>query len=161
MVFAAQFSILDIEVPVIGYVHAAGFAEAFPSRGKKKTGSVPAAIQYTKDFIGGNPRIFLGYGSPVDYLIVALWGDDGVKVIEAFGYEHVEPQQWPGNPERHSWVFRDQVHGANIVGKSCLETDAMLGAEASHRLQYTKTLDEFLRNRPYLFDLEPDVRLKR
>ena len=160
MAFAAQFSLLDIVVPVIGYIHTSGFDQAYASR-EKKSGSVSAAIKHTRNLVRGNSDILGEYGSLLDYLIVALWGDEEEKVVEAFGYEHVEPGQWSGNPERYSWVFRNGLQVATRDrGRSCLEIDAILGAEANHRLLYTKTLDEFLHSRPYLFDLEPAVRVK-
>ncbi|HLD39217.1 MAG TPA: hypothetical protein VJB05_02815 [archaeon] len=71
-----------------------------------------------------------------------LWGDNGDRVAEVFGYGHVDKKDWPSNPEIYNWVFRNGIHQPKKRQISCGDTLIVLGKEESVRRR-TSSLGEY------------------
>lgn len=82
---------------------------------------------------------------PVDYVIAFLWGNQGRRVAELFGFGGVK--DWPGNPEVYSWVFEDGVYKPEERQISCGDSLVVLGREEDQRRK-TKSCDEWLCRTP-------------
>ncbi len=138
MPFIKRFSMPHAVKPTRVYVHEAGFTDAYDH------GKLPQA------YIG---KIFEGYAElfePDDFLIMALWGDNGKQIAEVFGYFEIDP--WPGNPEVNSWVFRDGIYQREERQISCGDTLIVLGREEEARRK-APDLRSYMQNPPDVRDL--------
>ena len=143
MTFVARFTLPNTRLPLIGYIHGSGLAEAY--------GSFERAKQHAESIAEQRRLIY-----PI-FAIAALRGlpldkGDYSRIAEFFVYQGIK--NWPGDPEVNVWVFADGVFHPNPKSIARGETIRMLGIEENHR-QHTESLIEYLRLRPSLGDLEP------
>ncbi|MBI2232731.1 MAG: hypothetical protein HYU56_02330 [Candidatus Aenigmarchaeota archaeon] len=133
--------------PTRVYVHETLFTDAYDS-----SVNLPQTyIDLNKpDFIG---KIFEQYTElfePDDFLIMALWGNDGKQIAEVFGYFGTNP--WPGNPEVNSWVFSDGIYQREQRQICCADTLIVLGREEEARRK-APDLKSYMQNPPDVRDL--------
>lgn len=139
MPFLKRFSIPHAVRPTRAYVHEAGFTDAYDSR-----------FNRPETYIG---KIFEKHATvfePDDFLIMALWGDDGQQIAEVFGYFGINP--WPGNPEVNSWVFKDGIYHPKQRNICCGETLIVLGREEEARRK-SPSLQHYMQNPPEIGEL--------
>lgn len=145
--------------PTKGYLYNYGVMDAFYNdlpvlrdgkqiRSGNGCTSAGNTKRYLEHIVIENNKIF----DDASFLIAILWGDDGVKVADVFGYAKTE--EWPGNPEVSNWVFRDGVYLPNPNYITCSNSIRMLGMEENAR-RGTKSLEEYMKLNPFLGDLQP------
>jgi len=145
MSFTARISLPNAVRPTRAYLYETEFEKAF--------GSVKGARDYLIEVLDAGSNIS-GVITPADYILAALWGDKDSKVAELFGYGDIN--EWPGNPEVYSWVFKDGVYLPSQRKIACGEATRILGKEEDYRIT-TKSLKEFMEKPPHLRELEPRV----
>ena len=96
-------------------------------------------------------RIIGNKEKKLSFIIAILWGNNGERMIDFFGYEFVYPEQWPGNPEKYSWITRngilvpetkDQSSHPYVKQIGCEDGSIILGKEAEYR-RTTNSLFEY------------------
>src|SRR3989344_2508021 len=157
VMFVARLSVSDWPKPVRAYLHESGI-DAFGSSGP---GTEFSAALYLGEQVLGHSAVVNGSHpeklfEPAQYLIVALFGKDGVPMAEVFGYGDFTG--WPGNPTKYRWTFRNNVYAPETVEDGCEDTDIVLGTEGKwRRSPNIRNLDEFMRSPPpYIEVLNPD-----
>jgi len=138
MPFSRRFSMQHAAKPTRVYVHETVFTDA------DNHGKLPQA------YIG---KIFEQYTElfePDDFLIMALWADNGKQIAEVFGYFGTNP--WPGNPEVNSWMFSDGIYQREERQICCADTLIVLGREEEARRK-TPDLKSYMQNPPDVRDL--------
>ncbi len=145
MPFLKRFSMPHAAKPTRAYVHEAGFTDAYG----QLTGPDSPRTYVGKIFERHN-RLF----EPDDFLIMALWGDNGKQIAEVFGYFGINP--WPGNPEVNSWVFRDGIYHLYERQISCGDTLIVLGREEEARRK-SPNLEHYMKNPPDVRDLMKEL----
>ncbi|MBI2542631.1 MAG: hypothetical protein HYW24_00375 [Candidatus Aenigmarchaeota archaeon] len=118
-------------------MHKAGFEDTYLT--------THAAERHARDTLYEN-RYLVGNA---DYLIVALWGDNGTKIAEVFGYGGIS--EWPGNPDKYCWIFHDGVYQPEKTLIACGDTDIALGREEEYR-RTTRDIRKFMAFIPRLSD---------
>ncbi|MBI2232733.1 MAG: hypothetical protein HYU56_02340 [Candidatus Aenigmarchaeota archaeon] len=138
-----------VRQPLRVYFHEAGYVDAFGRLPKKETlihYHSDSGLSHVLDIFATDRKIF----KLTDFLIAALWGDDGDIITEVFGYSGTDP--WPGNPEVRSWVFRDGIYQRRQRPIACGETLIVLGREEEARIK-SPNLQHYMDNPPDVRDL--------
>lgn len=140
MKFVARLN-FSIEVPRIrSYVHEAGISEAYGSKDP-----VLEARNHLLEILERNReklRVF-------NYVLAAIWGDNGTKFIDFFGYNGIN--RWPGNPDVSAFVSRNGIYVPQTQ-TTCGDTLIVLGEEEKHR-RTRSSLDDYMNNPPYIPNL--------
>lgn len=140
--FRSRFTYVSEQLPPVrAYFHRAGFGEAY-------TNGVDSVETVAKDHLiktlSGNPHLF----NRVDFMIAALWGRDGYKMIDLARWVGLEPGKWPGNPELLDIiVFKNEVYMPQIPERTCEDSIIVFGKEAEYR-RTTKDLTDFMEHPP-------------
>ncbi len=108
--------------PLRAYFHNGGLVEAF---GEKET--IEKAKEQLLDSLVKNIPL-IGDGI---YLIAAVWGENGNKMIDLFKYSHFNG--WPGNPTISAFVIKNGVYIPERKDITCGDTLIVLGLEEKIR----------------------------
>lgn len=141
MPFVGRSLIRGVIPPAKVYLHSNGM-DLFDN-------SIDFGREHVNELIERNPGVF----SPADYVIAALWGENGKRVSECFGYGDMG--EWPGNPTVYSWVFENGVYKPEQRQISCGETLVVLGREETFRRTTRDLCDYFDESK------QPDDLLRR
>lgn len=149
MPFIARILIPDWEIPARAYLHGSGL-NVFNQRSAEFWKPLSAADYLAKDVLNGHSELF----QPSKYLIVALFGKEGNRMAEVFGYGDFA--EWPGNPTKYRWTFREGVYLPQEKEDGCGDTDIILGVEEKcRRNPRIRDIDEFMRSPPPVEDMSP------
>lgn len=136
----------DRQKPARAYFHEAGF-DAFGRLDGTPSG-VQLGTAYVSDILEFHKRLL----EPAGFVLAFLWGSEGRKVVELFGYS---ADDWPGNPDVHSWVFKDGIYHIAENQISCGDSMIVLGREEEHRrrapdlkayMQYPPDVSDLMRS---------------
>lgn len=106
------------------YLHETGYAEIY---GRKKEGIIDGIADVVTILISHKSTI-----KPADYVLAALYGNKGERVVEMFGYGDVA-NNWKGNPTVYTWVFRNGVYMPEEHEAACGDMMIAFGREEEHR----------------------------
>jgi hypothetical protein len=134
--------------PIRAYLHNAGIDEAFDCP-KRKTVEAKVEEHLIKTLIMNR-----GIINGADYLLAAIWGDKGAKMIDLFRYSGLGG--WPGNPDFAGFVFRNGVYMPEKRELTCGDTLIVLGQEERYR-RTTKDLKEYVEHSPSIDGLVSDT----
>jgi hypothetical protein len=134
MPFLDTFTLFGSVKPARIYFHKTGYNEAFGSDAEDNP-SLGTGICHVVDIM----EKYRGTLQPADFLISMLWGEDGIRTAEVFGYGDIT--EWPGNPTVYNWVFRNGVHCPDQRQISCGDTLIVLGEEEKQRRHSKDFLD--------------------
>jgi len=118
--------------PVRAYVHGSG-SDVFSDDG--------APRGHLTDVLERHAGLF----TDADFLLAALWGNNGDRMIDLFKYTGI--REWPGNPEVAAYVFKDGIYKPNARDITCGDTLIVLGIEEAHRRK-TGNRGDYIRNPP-------------
>ncbi|MBI3623919.1 hypothetical protein HY212_07625 [Candidatus Pacearchaeota archaeon] len=140
MVFVARFSGKDLVVPVRTYLHDVGL-EKWDINGD----GVQSAANYHSLVFKSDGIHRIVRDEKLDYVIAALWNNEGNKTADVFGYSGVK-NNWKANPEVRAWncingIWRDDAH-------FCGDMVMILGAEETWRRASTKDLKYYMSHPP-------------
>src|SRR3989338_3842919 len=128
---------IDFEkIPTKAYLHSAGINNYGDTRGKQ----IITAMDYVKDVKNSGGFSDIIEKENLEYTLAAIWADRDEKVIDFFGFGDAI-DNWPGNPEVKSWVFRNGIFFRG--GSTCGDTLIMLGEEEKIRRKTQNLQDYF------------------
>ena len=148
MPFIARISVPDWRIPVRAYLHESGI-EVYEFHKPNNTEGERAFLAAA--YLGENVLGHVACPSdgelfqPAKYLLVALFGKEDKRMAEVFGYGDFE--DWPGNPTKYRWTFRDNVYMPEEQEDGCGDTDIVLGEEEKWR-RTQDDLTTFMLNPP-------------
>ena len=134
MPFIARISVPDWRIPVRAYLHESGI-EVYEFQ--KPNNTEQDRVSLASVHLGENVLCYAAHPSdgklfrPAKYLLVALFGKEGKRMAEVFGYGDFE--DWPGNPTKYRWTFRHNVYMPKEQEDGCGDTDIVLGEEEKWR----------------------------
>ena len=121
--FLGSLKYISDELPPLrAYFHNSGLVEAF---GAEKT--VINAKKHLLESLIANSSL----SADASYLIAAVWGEEGNKMIDLFKYSKLNG--WPGNPTVSSFVIKNGVYAPERRDITCGDTLIMLGLEEQLR----------------------------
>ena len=133
----------DVIPPFRAYLHGAGI-EAF----SKDPLPEIAAKDHLFDVLHSNSHLLEG----VDFMIAALWGNEGKKIVDLFRYADVV-SDWndnPGNPDfLEPLVFKNGFYIPSARVRTCEDSIIVLGAEGKHRRK-SRDMEQYMA-------LSPDI----
>jgi hypothetical protein len=134
--------------PIRAYLHNAGLDDAFKSRRNK-----PAEFEADRHLLRTltDNMVILNDAS---YLIAAIWGDSGARMIDLFRYAGIN--KWPGNPDVAAFVFRNGVYVPKRREITCGDTLVVLGREEEYR-RTTRDLNDYVEHPPTIDGLVADI----
>lgn len=138
--FLARYKLHNKNPPVKGYLHMTGLFAFREQDGESLTTIYDRAGRFLEEQLEQGREHY----KDSSFLIAALWGDEGERVIDLFGYHDF--QRWPGNPGVQNWVIRDGVYRRE-QDICCEDMIIILGQEATLRRE-TRSLDEYMRRDP-------------
>lgn len=125
--------------PAKGYFYD---SETAPIR--RTYGCMTDAIRYLDLELDHHPRVI----GKADFLIPFVWGHEGEKFVEVFGFFD-SLKDWPkSNPEVYSWVFVNGKHEPKRRSICCGEALQILGKEMEYRLRTKSPEQYFSENEP-------------
>lgn len=142
MVFVARLKGNGLVVPVKAYLHESGYERW----GNTKTATGNAGI-YIQKIFKSEEFLRLAKREELDYVISALWNNNGKKTADVFGYSGLR-EDWKANPEIIAW---NCVNGVwQSPARFCGDTVVLLGEEETWRISGTKDLAYYAANPPNL-----------
>ena len=144
MGFVARLNFPFEDHPCRAYVHTGGFNDTYHgcfSEARKYLFSVIGPLSIQKDLF-----------SQSDFLLAAIWGSGGDKILDLFGLSDIS-SKWLGNPDVSAWVFKNGVY-QHTPQITCGDTLILLGREEEFRRSRTD-LSDYCKSFPHLGDLEP------
>jgi hypothetical protein len=133
MPFVARFCLKSHVVPVRAYLHSAGY-ELWSQNGHELIN----ARRYAQKIFKSDDFIRMAEEEKLDYVITALWNDQGKKTADVFGYSGLREEWKLTNPEVTAWNCIDGVWQS--PARSCGDTMILLGEEEIRRISGTKDL---------------------
>lgn len=91
-----------------------------------------------------------------NFVLAALWADNGEKVADFFGLYDIHPEKWPGNPDVDTWVVRNGVWRRENP-TTCGDALIVLGEEERFRRE-SKNLEAYSRGWP-IWESAPEHKL--
>jgi hypothetical protein len=122
------------------YFHTGGIDVFGGDRGQQIKGAMDY-IRRAYQQAGGSRELFY---QNWEFMIGALWGNNGQRVMDAFGATEAEIASKSRNPEIEGWVVREGV-ARRERAISCLETFGLVTAEFNLRMGSDNLL-EYLRS---------------
>lgn len=135
------------KIPARAHLHRAGMGAYGNSDGERRRN----AVQYLGELVHTQGFNRIVAENRLEYAIAAMWGDDGKRIADLFGFKDVK-DKWPGNPDVMSWDFRDGVFTRGAL--TCGDTLIMLGGEERYR-RTTPDLETYMRILERVSDFVP------
>ena len=147
--FIGRICLPDNKPPVRAYVHKTGF-DVYGN-------SIPEAERHLKQVLKENREELNG----LQYMLAAMWGYEGNKMIDMFGYNGIT--KWPGNPNIYAWVMENGVFVPvdKMIPKlalTCEDTSILISKEAEHR-RNRNSLADFISTPPLFLSDERGLKI--
>ena len=143
MPFVARFNGKGLVVPVRTYLHEAGY-----ELWQNGNNSITNAKRYAQKIFKSDEFRLLAKEEELDYAIAALWGDNGKKTADVFGYSGLREDWKFANPEVISLNCVDGTWQS--PARFCGDMDILRGDLEKWRRASTGDLDYFINHDPGL-----------
>jgi len=146
--FKARLTLPNFQPPIRAYFHNAGLAGAFPVKaGDYVELEAKGHLVETIDKLDVSKYL---------WILAAIWGKEGAKMIDFFGYHGI--QRWPGNPCIDSFATANGVIAPRETTSldekevTCEDGAIVLGVEGPYR-RTTKSLAYYMNHFPAIHGL--------
>ena len=125
------------KIPIRAHLHKTGTTAYGENNERVKR----HAINYLFEMIHSQRFNEIVREDNLEYALAAMWGDNGTKVVDLFGFRGVK-DSWLRNPDVLSWDFRNGIFTRGAI--TCGDTLIMLGKEEDYRRRKNAGLETYM-----------------